>query len=122
MSNSILIVEDNPDNMKLISWVLEDEGYGFVGVTTAEEAIEKIETSSFDLILMDISLPGMDGKDATRKIRKKPGLENLPIIAITAHAVKGESEEIMASGVTALTTKPINEDELVVQIRNLLGG
>ena len=120
MSARILIVEDNADNMKLITWVLEDEEYDVKGTTTAEEALDMLENESFDLVLMDISLPGMDGKEATRRLRADSKFESLPIIAVTAHAVKGEAEQIMASGVSALATKPINEEELVQTIKSYL--
>jgi two-component system cell cycle response regulator DivK len=109
MSATILIVEDNPDNMKLVVWALEDEGYACEGAASAEEAFVRLRHRSYDLILMDISLPGMDGKQATGRIRSDPALAGLPVIAVTAHAIKGEAEAILASGVDALVTKPIDE-------------
>jgi two-component system cell cycle response regulator DivK len=120
MSATILVVEDNPDNMKLISWTLEDEGYEFVAVGSAEEALEVLERQPFDLVLTDISLPGMDGKEATRRMRKNPKFATLPIIAVTAHAVKGEDAAILASGVSALVTRPIEEQLLLRTIRSCL--
>ena len=111
MSVSILVVEDNPDNMKLINWVLEDEGYALTCVGSAEEALEVLDKETFDLVLMDISLPGMDGKEATRRLRARPESAALPVIAVTAHAVKGELEDILACGVSALVTKPIDDCE-----------
>ncbi len=120
MSASILVVEDNPDNMKLITWVMEDEGYALTCVGSAEEALEAVDKESFDLVLMDISLPGMDGKEATRRLRSKPEFDSLPILAVTAHAVKGEAEDILASGVSALITKPIDEDQLLQTVKSFL--
>jgi two-component system, cell cycle response regulator DivK len=120
MSSTILVVEDNPDNMKLFAWALEDEGYNFEGVGSAEEALQLLEQRSFDLILMDISLPGMDGKEATRRIRANPRWARLPVIAVTAHAIKGEDAAILASGVDALITKPIDEAMLLRTIRRSL--
>ena len=120
MDKRILIVEDNADNMKLITWILEDEGYEFTGVTSAEAALEILEEQRFNLILMDISLPGMDGNEATRRLRADQRFEDLPILAVTAHAVEGEAETIMSSGVSALATKPIDEDALLKTIRSLL--
>ncbi len=122
MSARILIVEDNPDNMKLVEWVLEDAGYTFVGAATAEAALEVVETDTFDLILMDISLPNMDGAECTLRLRADPRFQNLPIIAVTAHAVKGEEARIRASGVNELVTKPIDEDHLLEVIRGFLDG
>lgn len=72
--------------------------------------------------MMDISLPGMDGKEATRRIRANPGTAGLPVIAVTAHAVMGEADSIMASGVSALITKPIDEIRLLDAIAALLSA
>ena len=120
MSASILVVEDNPDNRKLITWLLEDEDFEIVCAETAEEGIELIEQRAFDLVLMDVSLPGMRGDEATKILKGNPRFKDLPIIAVTAHAVKGEHEKILASGVSALVTKPIDEDELLDTIRSFL--
>jgi CheY-like chemotaxis protein len=121
MSAPILVVEDNADNLKLISWALEDRGYTFASVGNAEEAIELLGRGTFGLVLMDISLPGMDGKEATRRIRANPRTAALPVMAGTAHAVLGEAEAIVESGVSTLLTKPIDEDRLVEAIGSLLG-
>jgi two-component system cell cycle response regulator DivK len=117
MRASILVVEDNPDNMKLFAWTLEDGGYDYEGVASGEEALEALERQPFDLVLMDISLPGIDGKETTRRIKTQARFAHLPVIAVTAHAIKGEAEAILASGVTALVTKPIDEEELLRTIR-----
>lgn len=121
MNPSILVVEDNADNMKLFAWTLEDGGYAFEGVGSGEEALEALQRRPFDLVLMDISLPGIDGKEATRRIKAQQQFARLPVIAVTAHAVKGEAEAILASGVSALVTKPIDEEELVRTIRSTIG-
>jgi CheY-like chemotaxis protein len=117
---NILVVEDNADNMKLFAWTLEDEGYAFDGVGSGEEALEALARTPYDAVLMDISLPGIDGKEATRRIRSQPRWAGLPVIAVTAHAIKGEDAAILASGVTALVTKPIDEDELLRTLRTCL--
>jgi two-component system, cell cycle response regulator DivK len=122
MTGSILVVEDNPDSLKLIAWALEDEGYAFQSVGNAEDAIELLGHERFGLVLMDISLPGMDGKEATRRIRANPGTASLPVIAVTAHAVMGEADSILASGVSALITKPIDEIRLLDAIAALLSA
>ena len=118
--NKILVVEDNPDNMKLVTWILEDEEYSVTGVNCAEECLARVENEEFDVILMDISLPGIDGKEATRRLRAQERFQSLPIIALTAHAIKGEDEEILASGVTDLITKPLDEEVLLERLRKLL--
>ena len=96
------------------------QGYAFEGAASAEEALLALERRPFDLVLMDISLPGMDGTEATRRLRAQPRFAGLPIIAVTAHAVRGEAEKILAAGVSALLTKPIDEAGLVESIRSHL--
>ena len=122
MSASILVIEDNPDNRQLVTWILEDEGYGVTCAASAEEGIRQLLEAPFDMVLMDISLPGMDGKQATRHIRAMTRFHDLPIIALTAHAITGEQEAIMASGVTDLITKPLDEDLLLERIQRYTGG
>lgn len=119
-SAAILVVEDNPDNMKLFAWTLEDQGYDFQGADSAEAAFEILQRRRFDLILMDISLPGIDGKEAVRRLRDDSRYADLPIFAVTAHAIKGEEESIRASGITRIVTKPIDEDLLIEAIRSQL--
>ena len=122
MPVQILVIEDNPDNRKLVTWILEDEGYEVSCAETAEDGLEMLSRTPFAIILMDISLPGMDGKEATRRIRAMSQYVDLPIIALTAHAIKGEHESIMESGVTRLITKPVDEDVLTAEIAQLLGS
>jgi len=120
MSRKVLVVEDNPDNMKLVTWILEDEHYDVTGVCTGEECLEQIQRDHYDVVLMDISLPGIDGKEATRRLRAMEQFRSMPIIALTAHAIKGEDEDIRASGVTDLITKPLDEDQLLTRLRELI--
>lgn len=120
MGKSVLVVEDNPDNQTLVTWILEDAGYDITCSSTAEEGLATLQQQTFDVVLMDISLPGMDGKEATRHIRRMEAYRNLPIIALTAHAVKGETEAIFASGVTDLITKPVDEEQLLARLDQLL--
>ncbi len=120
MRVGVLVVEDNPDNSKLIGWHLEDPGYRWEIAETAEAALDMLESGRFDLVLMDIALPGMDGMEATRRIRANPQLAALPIIAVTAHAIKGSEERILNSGVSALMTKPIEKAVLLDTMTSLL--
>ena len=122
MRAPILVVEDNADSLKLIAWALEDQGYTFRSVGNAEDAIELLGHECFGLVLMDISLPGMDGKEATQRIRANPNTAALPIIAVTAHAVLGEADAILKSGVSVLITKPIDEDRLLDAVAALLSA
>jgi two-component system, cell cycle response regulator DivK len=120
MSARILVVEDNPDNSKLVSWILEDEGYEVICAETGERCLSLLEKESFDMVLMDISLPGISGKEATRCIRQAPRLQHLPIVALTAHATEVEQRAILDSGVNNLLTKPINDEQLLEMIRKYL--
>ena len=115
MPSRILVVEDNEDNednQKLVGYLLQDEGYDYEVVASGEEALETLDRSPFDLVLMDISLPGIDGNEATRRLRADPRFETLPIFAITAHAIDKEAQSIHSSGVNELITKPIDDEHL----------
>lgn len=120
MSGKILIIEDNPDNSKLVCWMLEDEGFEVSCAETAERGLELLRQEEFSLILMDISLPGISGKEATRRIRQAPNLQAIPILALTAHAIDTELRSILDSGVNSVLTKPVNEEQLLTQIRQYL--
>ena len=120
MAAHVLIVDDNADNRKLLVWLLEDHGMSSEEADSAEMALDMLQDRSFDAILMDISLPGMSGSEATMLLRRQPAYATLPIIAVTAHAIKGEAEKIMNSGVSALVTKPVDEDQLMDVLTKLL--
>ncbi len=117
----ILMVEDNPDNATLVTWMLEDEGYEVVCAESAEKGLELLADNQYAVVLMDISLPGMNGKEAIRAIRADPERRHIPIVALTAHAILNERDAIMASGADLLITKPIDEDELIGTIAALVG-
>ena len=104
----ILVVEDNPVNMELVTDLLEVAGFAFASAMTAEEGIRLAETELPDLILMDIQLPGMDGLEATELLKKNPKTLHIPIVALTAHAMKGDEERALAVGCIGYITKPIN--------------
>ncbi len=118
MPGKILVIEDNPDNSKLVTWILEDEDYQVTCAETAELGLAALQSETFDAVLMDISLPGMDGKEATQQIRNTPELCNMPVLALTAHAIKGERESILASGVNDLLTKPLDEEDLLSKLEH----
>lgn len=120
---SILLVEDNPDNARLASWILEDEGYTVAWASSAElglSMLQEAEQTTYQVILMDISLPGMDGKQAIACVRESGTLRHLPIIAVTAHAILNEREAILKAGADAIVTKPIDEDLLLKTISQLI--
>lgn len=120
MSARVLVVDENPDNRKLLLWVLEELDVEVEEAETAEEALALIAADRPDLVLMDISLPGMNGDEACRRLRARPETAELPIVAVTAHAIPREAERIRASGVDLLLTKPIDEDALLACVETLL--
>lgn len=113
MSNRrILVVEDNQDNMTLITDVLMSLNYDVIRATDGEKGVEAAHQEHPDLILMDLSLPRMDGWTATRHIKENPELNHIPIIALTAHAMVGDKERALEAGCNDYITKPINLREL----------
>src|ERR1700694_5081538 len=110
--STILIVDDNVTNLKLVSDVLEFEGHHIITAHDAEEAQLVIERTVPDLILMDIALPGMDGLTLTRKLKADPRFEDIPIIALTASAMKGDDRKALEAGCTSYITKPIDTRRL----------
>ncbi|MDH5674842.1 MAG: response regulator [Myxococcales bacterium] len=121
MSAPILIVDDNDDNRKLLAWVLEDADLDYDEADSAEDALEKLRTSAHRAVLMDISLPGMQGDEAIEVIRRDPALSKLPVVAVTAHALKGDTERIRARGADAVLTKPVDEERLIEVLMALIG-
>jgi len=107
----ILIIEDNPMNMELATDLLEASGYVVIQAGVPGEGIELSRVESPDLILMDISLPGMDGLEATGILKQDSGTRDIPVIAMTAHAMKGDKEKALAAGCAGYITKPIDTRE-----------
>jgi CheY-like chemotaxis protein len=104
----ILVIEDNPTNMMLVVAVLDRAGFQSAQAGSAEEARRLIETVSPELILMDIQLPGQDGLSLTRELKTNPATTHIPIIALTAHAMKGDEVQAIAAGCDAYVAKPID--------------
>ena len=111
MAKKVLIVEDDPKNMKLVMMTLKPHGYELLNATDGEEAIETALSEKPDLILMDMQLPKMSGLDATRKLRENPDFAEIPIVALTAYAMKGDEDKYLEAGCTAYMSKPINTRE-----------
>ena len=115
-----MIVEDNPLNMELVTDLLEKEGYDTIEANTAEDAIKYVKTEEPDLILMDIALPGMDGLTATKILIKEMGSDNVFIVALTASAMKGDKEKVLAAGCKGYISKPINIQSFVKEIAGFI--
>jgi CheY-like chemotaxis protein len=117
----VLIVEDNPQNLKLTTVILRSAGHSVVGARTAGEAEAAIAEGVPDLVLMDIALPGQDGYALTRALRARPATAQLPILAVSSFAMPGDAERALEAGCTAYLTKPIRRIILVRQVEALLG-
>jgi CheY-like chemotaxis protein len=107
-NEAILIVDDNPVNMKLIRILLTAEGYDARTAADAGEALEVLKGFSPRLILMDIQLPGMDGLELTRQLKADPVTRDITILGLTAYAMKGDEEKILAAGCDGYVSKPID--------------
>lgn len=105
---AILIVDDHPTNLKLARVLLTAEGYVVRTANDAEEARAALETFLPALILMDIQLPGMDGLELTRRLRADPRFQSIPIVALTAYAMKGDEDKARAAGCDGYITKPLD--------------
>ena len=117
---TILYVEDNKDNRTLVRRVLMAEGYKILEAVDATEAMQTIEETTPDLILMDINMPDVDGYTLTRQIKKRPGYENVPIIALTANVMRGDREKSLDAGCDGYIQKPIDIDTICDQLERYL--
>jgi len=113
----ILVVEDVDFNRDLVVQLLEDK-YQVIEAVNGKEGVEIAERERPELILMDLSLPIMDGWEATRRLKANTDLRSIPVIALTAHAMKGDEEKALAAGCDDYLVKPIDEDELLAKIAN----
>lgn len=104
----ILIVEDNPMNAELMTDLLEECGYAVIHAASGEEGISLATNRLPDLVLMDVSLPVLDGLSASRILKDQAATANIPIVAVTAHAMKGDRERVLAAGCAGYVTKPID--------------
>ena len=108
MNRCILIVEDDPKNLKLVRDLLQASGYEAIEATDGSQGVEMARTKKPDLILMDIQMPVMDGLDATKILKKDEATKGIPIIALTAYAMKGDEEKMREAGCDGYIPKPID--------------
>lgn len=118
----ILVVEDNENNLYLITFILEKMGHKVIVAKTGEEGVELALKERPDLILMDIQLPGINGLEATRRIRASTEGGDVPIIALTSYALVGDREQVMSVGCTGYIEKPINPETIMGEIEKYLSG
>lgn len=116
----ILIVDDNATNLKLLRVLLEAEGYAIRTASHANDALQVLRTLRPALILMDIQLPGMDGLTFTRQLKADPDTAAIPVVALTAYAMKGDEEKAREAGCVGYITKPINTRQLAAQVATFL--
>jgi two-component system cell cycle response regulator DivK len=117
----ILLVEDNEMNRDMLSRRLEKKGYTVVIALNGEQALAMVRTEMPELILMDLSLPTIDGWEVTRRLKADDGTRAIPVIALTAHAMSGDRETALAAGADDYDTKPIELPRLLEKMEALLG-
>jgi len=122
LSKKILVVDDNQDSRELVVKVLKNKGYEIIEAIDGEEALEKAVAEKPDLILMDISIPKINGYEVTRRLKTIEEFKDTPIVALTAHAMKGDRAKAIEAGCEGYISKPINIRELPDQVRSYLRG
>ncbi len=121
MTSRILLIEDNEMNRDMLSRRLTKRGYEMTMATDGQKGLDLASAGGFDLILMDMSLPEIDGWEVTRRIRELNAVPRVPIIALTAHAMSGDREKAIEAGCDDYDTKPIEIDRLLGKIKAALG-
>jgi CheY-like chemotaxis protein len=117
----VLIVDDDVRNIFAMTSLLERHGMQVISAENGKDALERLQgIPEIDLVLMDIMLPEMDGYETTRAIRRLPSRRNLPILALTAKAMKGDREKCLEAGASDYLSKPVEADHLVAQLRSWL--
>ena len=120
MSKRILVIEDQEDNRQIVRDLLSANGYELIDATTGEEGVAFAKRDRPDLILMDIQLPGIDGYEATRRIKADAELSKIPIIVVTSYALSGDDQKAFAAGCDGYVTKPFSPRLLLAKIREYL--
>lgn len=117
----ILIVEDKATSRELLRTVLEQQGYAVDEALDGEDALRQVRANPPDLVLLDLQIPARDGYDVVREIRKDPRLQTVPVVAVTASAMQGDREKVLAAGFTAYIAKPVSLVQLRQEVSRLLG-
>ena len=122
MTHVILVVEDNERNLKLLRDVLEYAGYDVRAARTGEDGVALAVKEPPDLVLMDLQLPGIDGTEALRRLRENPRTADIPVVAVTAQAMKQDRERVLEAGFNGYVSKPISVRAFPDQVRGFLSG
>jgi len=112
----VLIIEDNPTNLKLATFLLQSVGHTVLSATDAEAGLARARAERPDLILMDVQLPGMSGLEATTQLKADAATRAIPVVALTALAMKGDEERIRAAGCDGYIAKPMRYQELIATV------
>ena len=120
MQSKILIIEDNEQNMYLMTFLLESHGYDIVQADNGKDGIHRAKEIQPDAILLDIQLPELNGYQVAEELRKDHSLGNIPIIAVTSYAMPGDKEKILAAGAAGYIEKPINPESFISQLQEYL--
>ena len=117
---TVLLVEDNPHNRKIFSGMLSHAGFNVVEAIDGNEALTRVRSDKPDLVLMDLSIPGVDGWECTRRIKGDPETRALPVIALTAHAMRGDEERAREAGCDGYLSKPVSPKKVVEVVKKYL--
>ena len=117
---TVLLVEDNPHNRKIFSGMLAHAGFRVVEAVDGNEAMTKLAADKPHLVLMDLSIPGIDGWECTRRIKGDPATRDLPVIALTAHAMRGDEERAREAGCDGYLSKPVSPKKVVEVVKKYL--
>lgn len=120
MSAKVLVVEDNEMNMQLVEYLLEEGGFQILKATSGEDALQIANSDIPDLILMDIHLPGMDGLTVVREMKNAEKTKGIPILALTAHAMRGDKDRFLEAGCDGYISKPIDVKTFVSSIEKFI--
>ncbi|WP_119461478.1 response regulator [Rhodospirillaceae bacterium SYSU D60014] len=120
MSSRILVIEDQDDNRRIVRDLLANAGYEVIEAASGDSGVAMAESEHPDLILMDIQLPGIDGYEATRRIKKNPVLQRIPIIAVTSYALSGDDAKALEAGCDAYLSKPVSPRRLLAKVQEFL--
>jgi two-component system cell cycle response regulator DivK len=122
VTKNVLLVEDNPHNRKIFSGMLTHSGFVVIEAEDGHQALAAMEKQLPDVILMDLSIPGIDGWEVTRRLKANPRTQHVPIIALTAHAMRGDEERARAAGCDHYLAKPISPKKVVEEVRKILNA
>jgi two-component system, cell cycle response regulator DivK len=120
LNKTVLLVEDNPHNRKIFSGMLAHAGFHVVEAEDGNQALAQAVAANPDLILMDLSIPGVDGWEVTRRLKADPKTQPIPIVALTAHAMRGDEERARQAGCDGYLSKPISPKRVVEEVKRYL--